>query len=181
MLRIALMLLLLIPASAQATEAGWALLRGGGRVVLVRHAYANGTTDPANVDPENCATQRNLSERGRQQARKIGSLFAARAAPVETVLSSRYCRCLDTARIAFETKPEPFAALDPPSDDPQIRAEQLTAITEKVRSYTGSDTMVMVTHLEDIQALTGIAPREGEAVIVGPDGEGMRVLGRIVF
>jgi phosphohistidine phosphatase SixA len=182
MQRIVLMLLLLAaPATARATEAGWALLREGGRVVLVRHAYANGSSDPANVDPENCATQRNLSERGKQQARKIGSLFAARAAPVETVLTSRYCRCRDTARIAFEVEPEPFAALDPPSADPQQKAEQMAAIAAKVRSYAGSDTMVMVTHLEDIQALTGVSPREGEAVIVAPDGENLRVLGRIVF
>ena len=63
---------LLATPVASATEAGWALLRDGGHVVLLRHAYATGATDPANVDPENCATQRNLSERGRQQARKMG-------------------------------------------------------------------------------------------------------------
>ncbi len=182
MLRLALMLLLVAaPVAAHATEAGWALLRGGGHVVLLRHAYANGTSDPADVDPENCASQRNLSERGKQQARKIGSLFAARAAPVEVVLSSRFCRCLETGRIAFEAEPEPFPPLDPPGSDPRRTAEQMAAIIAKVRSYTGSDTVVMVTHLEDIQALTGISPREGEAVIVAPDGEKLRVLGRIVF
>ena len=182
MLRFALMLLLLaMPVAAHATEAGWALLRGGGQVVLLRHAGTTGTSEPAGFDIGKCSTQRNLSERGKQQARKIGALFAARAAPIERVLSSRYCRCLDTARIAFESEPEPFQALDPPSADPAAKDEQMAVITRQVRDFSGSDNLVMVTHLEDIQALTGISPREGEAVIVAPDGERLRVLGRIVF
>jgi phosphohistidine phosphatase SixA len=181
MLRLALIFLLLMAPAARATDAGWALLRDGGRVVLLRHARTNGSGDPANFDIGKCNTQRNLSERGKQQAGEIGALFAARAAPVERVLSSRYCRCMDTARIAFESEPEPFAPLDPPDADPQKQAEQLAAIVAEVRNYSGSDNMVMVTHLEDIQALTGVAPREGEAVIVGMDGDGLRALGRIAF
>ena len=95
MIRYALALLLLvIPVAAHATDAGWALLRDGGHVVLLRHAMVTGTSDPANFDIDSCATQMNLSARGKQQASKIGALFAARAAPIERVLSSRYCRCL---------------------------------------------------------------------------------------
>lgn len=181
MFRLALIFLLLLAPAAHATDAGWALLRDGGRVVLMRHARTNGSGDPANFDVEKCNTQRNLSERGKQQAGQIGSLFAARAAPVERVLSSRYCRCLDTARIAFESEPEPFAALDPPDADPRRQAAQLAAIVAEVRDYSGSDNMVMVTHLEDIEALTGIAPREGEAVIVAAQDDKLRVMGRIAF
>jgi hypothetical protein len=89
MFRLVIALMMLMGATvAQATEAGWALLREGGHVVLMRHAMISGTgtTEPANFDIEKCNTQRNLSERGKQQARKIGALFAARAAPVERVL-----------------------------------------------------------------------------------------------
>ncbi|MBN9241615.1 MAG: histidine phosphatase family protein [Mesorhizobium sp.] len=182
MLRLVLMLLLVAaPVAAQATEAGWALLRGGGHVVLLRHAAATGISEPAGFDIEKCSTQRNLSERGKQQARKIGALFAARAAPVERILSSRYCRCLDTARIAFESEPESLAALDPPASDEMARTAQMAEIVRQIGDFSGADNMVMVTHLEDIQALTGVSPREGEAVIVAPDGERLRVLGRIVF
>ena len=93
MLRVvAIVLLLLFAVEAKATEAGWALLRDGEHVVLMRHAMAPGAADPANFDIEKCSTQRNLSDRGKQQARKIGALFAARAAPTERVLTSRYCR-----------------------------------------------------------------------------------------
>ena len=178
---LALALFTVIPAASHATEAGWALLRDGGQVVLLRHAMVSGKAETSNFDIEKCSTQLNLSERGKQQARKIGALFAARAAPVERILSSRYCRCLDTARIAFEAAPESFPPLDLPAVDPTERAAQIAAILTEIRNFSGSDNLVMVTHLEDIQELAGVSPREGEAVIVEPRGEGLHVLGRIVF
>jgi len=182
MLRLALALFLLVaPNLAHATDAGWALLRGGGHVVLLRHAFVTGTTDPANFDIDNCSSQVNLSARGKQQASRIGALFAARAAPIDRVLSSRYCRCLDTARIAFEAEPQLFAPLDLLKTDPQEKAAQIAAVMKEIRDYSGSDNLVMVTHLENIVALTGISPREGEAVVVEPQGDGLKVLGRVTF
>ncbi|ESY85230.1 histidine phosphatase [Mesorhizobium sp. LNHC220B00] len=182
MIRLALALFLLVfPAAAHATDAGWALLRDGGHVVLLRHAMVTGTTDPANFDIGNCATQVNLSARGKQQASKIGALFAARAAPIERILSSRYCRCLDTARTAFEAEPELFAPLDLLKGDDARKAAQIAAIMKEIRAYSGSDNLVLVTHLENIVALTGVSPREGEAVVVEPQGDGLRVLGRVTF
>ena len=114
---------------AKATEAGWALLRDGEHVVLLRHAMAPGAADPADFDIEKCSTQRNLSERGKQQARKIGALFAARAASTERVLTSRYCRTRETARLAFGDA-EDFAPLDPPAADEAARKAQLDAIVK---------------------------------------------------
>lgn len=173
-------LMALFAAQAQATEAGWALLRDGEHVVLLRHAMAPGAADPANFDIEKCSTQRNLSDRGKQQARKIGALFAARAAPTEKVLTSPYCRTNETARLAFG-EAEDFAQLDPPAADEGQRKEQLAAVIKEIRDYSGSGNLIMVTHLETIQALTGQPAREGEAVIVAPQDDGLRVLGRIIF
>jgi len=182
MLRLALALILLaVPTLANATDAGWALLRAGGHVVLLRHAFVTGTTDPANFDIDSCTTQVNLSARGKQQANRIGALFAARAAPIDRVLSSRYCRCLDTARIAFEAEPQLFAPLDLLKADPQEKAAQIAAVMKEIRDYSGSNNLVMVTHLENIVALTGVSPREGEAVVVEPQGDGLKVLGRVTF
>ncbi|GAA4115496.1 histidine phosphatase family protein [Aminobacter aganoensis] len=181
MLRVAIAVMLLFGAlPAQATEAGWALLRNGGHVVLLRNAMTTGTVEPPNFDIEKCATQLNLSDRGRQQARKIGALFAARAAPVEKVLASRFCRTLETARLAFDDQVvEPLATLDKPTE---ATAEvDVAAILDIIRNYSGSDNLVLVTHLENIQALTGASAREGEALIVGLQGERLHVLGRIVF
>jgi phosphohistidine phosphatase SixA len=179
---LALVALLLVGSAAQATEAGWALLREGGHVVLLRHAQAPGQGDPARFDIEDCRTQRNLSERGRQQARRMGALFAARAEPVERVLTSRYCRCLDTAQLAFgDRDPEEFPALDLPTGDEAADAEARRAIIKVIADYTGSGNLVLVTHLEIINALTGQSAREAEALIVNSDGESVAVHGRIVF
>ena len=182
MLRFALIFLLLGLLPAQATEAGWALLRDGGHVVLLRHAITPGTGEPANFDIEKCSTQRNLSDRGRQQARKMGALFLARSDFTERVLSSRYCNSLDTARIVFGDRiVEPFAPLDRLSQDEAAAKTQNDAVMKAIRSYSGSGNMVLVTHLENIVSLTGSAAREGEALIVRPEGEGLHILGRIVF
>lgn len=182
MLRFAFIFLLFGLLPAQATEAGWALLRDGGHVVLLRHAITPGTGEPANFDIGKCTTQRNLSDRGRQQARKMGALFLARSDFTERVLSSRYCNSLDTARIVFGDRiVEPFAPLDRLSGDEAAAKAQNDAVMKEIRAYSGSGNMVLVTHLENIVALTGSAAREGEALIVRPEGEGLHILGRIVF
>lgn len=177
---IALFLAGLLPASA--TEAGWALLRQGGQVVLLVNANAPGAGDPASFDIDNCRTQRNLSERGRQQARKIGALFAARAEPVEKVYSSRYCRALETARLAFGDRlVEKMEALDSIAADPDGAEAADEAVVAAIRDYSGSGNLVLVTHPENVLALAGVKAREGEAVIVALHGETLAVVGRIVF
>ena len=171
--------LILTPATA--TEAGWALLRNGGQVVLLRHAIAPGTGDPANFDIDNCATQRNLSSQGEHQARRIGALFAARAAPIDHVETSRFCRCRDTARIAFRDEEVlDNEALDWFADDENSEA-RLEKARQQIASYSGSRNLVLVTHDEVIRALVGAGAREGEAVIVSRGGETLGVAGRIRF
>jgi phosphohistidine phosphatase SixA len=183
MLRLAAALFaLLLLTQVHATEAGWALLRDGGHVVLLRHAMVTGSADSAGFDVEKCASQQKLSERGKQQARKIGALFATRAAPIERVLSSRYCRAFDTAGIAFrDNDAEKFEPLDLLSKDPAKAEAQNAAVIKAIGDFTGDGNLVLVTHLENIMALTRAGAREGEAVIVGLDGEKLRVLGRIIF
>ena len=174
--------LLVTISSAVATEAGWALLRNGGQVVLLVNANAPGTGDPARFDIADCRTQRNLSDRGRQQARRIGALFDARAEPVEQVYSSRFCRAVETARLAFGDRlVEERPALDALPQDEEQAAAATQEVLELIRDYTGSGNLVLVTHPENVTAITGITPREGEAVIVVPRDEGMHVAGRIVF
>jgi phosphohistidine phosphatase SixA len=183
MFRLAAALILLVSATtAEATEAGWALLRNGGHVILLRHAMTTGSADPTNFDIDDCRTQRNLSERGKQQARKMGALFAARAAETERVLVSRYCRTMETARLSFDTRLiEKSEALDVPSSDPAAAEAQKATVMKEIGGFSGSGNLVMITHIENITALTGQSAREGEALIVSPDGETLRVLGRIAF
>ena len=104
---------------------------------------------------EKCATQRNLSDRGKQQARKIGALIAARAAPVERVLTSRYCRARETARLAFGDSRRLCAAGSADAEPTAGKAADRGYPCRKSGDYSGSGNLMLVTHLETIQALTG--------------------------
>lgn len=183
MLRIvAVLFLLAFAVEANATEVGWALLRDGEHVVLISNAMTPGAADPTDFDIGKCSTQRNLSERGKQQARKMGALLAARAAPFERILSSRYCRALETAALAFEDeKVEPFEPLDLLPKDAAAAGVQTKAVMDEIRAWSGSGNFALVTHKENIKALTGLDVRDGEAIIVRLDGESLHVLGRIAF
>lgn len=183
MLRILIVLLaVLLVSEAHSTEAGWALLREGGHVVLLRHANAPGTGEPANFDIAKCATQRNLSDRGRQQARRIGALFAARAAPVERVLTSSFCRCKDTATLAFGDRlTEIYEPLDFLPGDEEGNEERAAALTQFILDYTDSGNLVMVVNEDVVDRLLHVRPHEAEAIIVGRAGEDLHVAGRIRF
>ena len=82
-------------------------LKQGGKLIFIRHAYAPGGGDPDNFEINDCKTQRNLSDTGREQANKIGYFFLSNNIPIDKVYSSEWCRCKETALIAFnnfETK-----------------------------------------------------------------------------
>jgi urease accessory protein UreF len=78
-----------------------AQMRQGRLLLFMRHANAPGVGDPENFRIEECATQRNLSERGRTQAMEVGARLRREGVAWKSVQSSRWCRCLDTARLAF--------------------------------------------------------------------------------
>ena len=175
-------------SEAGSTEAAWARLSTGGYTILLTHALAPGTGDPPFFELDDCTTQRNLSDRGRQQARRRGVRFAARAVSISRVYSSQWCRTMDTASNAFRVDPEPLEALNLVIDDPDALAAQTEEIIEVIRGFRGPGNQVMVTHPEIVEALTGIIPREGEAVIVAParksdadDGPALDVAARLLL
>ena len=130
-----MVLLLLLPAQqASAGQAGWDALKAGTAFVIMRHALAPGTGDPENIDLSKCETQRNLSDRGRQQARETGTLFRNNGIAAADVFSSAWCRCRDTARLlalgAVETL-EPLNSFFGRQDRRQARLH-LLACTDRV-------------------------------------------------
>lgn len=173
-------LAVLIPVVGSADEALWALLRQGGQVVLLRHATTTpGMGDPPGFRLEDCATQRNLNEAGRQEAQRLGAAFRARAIPIAGVLSSRWCRCLETARLAFGTV-EPWPALDSQYHDRSRAAEQARAVQARAGQRPSGGNLILVTHGSNILAWTGIHPAQGELVVLIPQGEGkFQVAGRL--
>ncbi len=171
---------LAVPASAADSEALWALLQKGGQVVVIRHASTEpGVGDPPGFRLDDCATQRNLSAAGRQQARRIGDAFRAHGIPIGQVLSSRWCRCLETGRLAFGAV-EPWTPLDSFFDDRSREPVVTGAVRARVSERPAGGNLILVTHGVNISALTGILPAQGEMVLLSPQGNGaFRVAGRL--
>jgi phosphohistidine phosphatase SixA len=146
-------------AAAQDAGAAWAALRDGGHVALIRHAgTVGGSGDPPGFRLEDCATQRNLTLKGRAEARRLGELFRSGGVSVGKVLSSQWCRCLDTVALMGVGTPE----LAPTFNNAftfRDRVEELTAGARLiVADWGGPGTLVVVTHGANILPLTGIMP-----------------------
>jgi broad specificity phosphatase PhoE len=177
----ALVALLLLAGPAGAADGDlWALLRTGGQVVVMRHAITtSGVGDPPGYRLDDCATQRNLTEAGRDEARRVGAAFRERGVPVGEVRSSRWCRCLETARIAFG-RAEPWEPLDSIFDDRGREPERTRAVRALAGARPAGGNLVLVTHAVNIRALTGISPAPAEFVVLTPEGDGrFRVAGRL--
>ncbi len=165
---------------AWSSEEAWQALKQGGTVAVFRHARAPGTGDPANFRLDDCSTQRNLSEEGRRQAQRIGDQFRARQVPVERVLSSRWCRALDTARLAFGAITEPSPPLDSFFSGRDQEPAQTQTVRRIVEGWRSTGVLVLVTHQVNITAMTGIFPSEGEALVLRPRADsGFDIVGRI--
>lgn len=167
------------PAEA-ADEALWTLLKGGGQVVLIRHAATDmSQRDAVGAPLSDCARQRNLTDDGREDARLIGAAFRARGVPVSRVLSSEYCRCLETAQLAFG-RVEPWLPLQQSLTNAEIQAQRTADIRVLAGVPPTGGNLVLVTHQFTVRILTGIQIDEGELLILTPRGGGVfDVAGRV--
>lgn len=156
------------PASPQSEAEIWTTLRQStGAVVLLRHAIAPGTGDPATFQLDDCSTQRNLSEAGREQARRIGATFRQQNIPIAGVRSSQWCRCLETARLLDLGRVEPLPALNSFFSDRSTAAQQTQQVQEAIVGHRNtSGVLILVTHQVNITALTDIVPQQGEAIVL---------------
>jgi len=179
-IRLMWLLLLLPTASVEADEKLWELLRGGGQVVFMRHTVTTpGVGDPAGFRIDDCATQRNLTSEGRETARRIGEVFRARGVRVGEVLSSRWCRCTQTAELAFG-RHQIWTEINSLYQDPGARDKQTQAVRQRVAAHRGPDNLILVSHGANILPLTGIHPTPGGMVILTPGGpDGFRVAGKM--
>lgn len=165
--------------SALADEALWARIAQGGVAVMLRHAQTvPGVGDPPNFRIGDCSTQRNLSAEGRAQARRLGEAFRARGIATPRVLSSQWCRCIDTAEEAFGRHlPEP--ALNSFFDDRRTEPAQTAAVRKLITSVRRGELLVLVTHQVNITALAGQSAMQGEMFVLAPEGKNVKLLGRL--
>ena len=155
----------LLPASpSQAEPLGEAIAGIDADVLFLRHALAPGFGDPAHFRIDDCTTQRNLDDVGRAQARAIGAYMQENRIAPDVILSSRWCRCQDTAR---EMDMGPFTThegLNSFFESHVDREKTLKALRERMRAIEDGSLVLMVTHQVVITAITGIAPRSGGMV-----------------
>ena len=141
-------------------------LKKGGNLIFIRHAYAPGGGDPNNFDINDCKTQRNLSNKGRDQAKKIGSFFKDNNISIDKVYSSEWCRCKETASIAFkkfETKN--FLNSFFSSHFAKKKDSQMKKLKTFIKNWDQNKNLVFVTHYVVIFESLNYAPSSGEIVV----------------
>lgn len=166
------------PGTARADEAAWGALRQGG-IVLFRHAIAPGGGDPAGMRLGDCASQRNLDAAGRDQARRIGHAMRAAGIGIGKVLSSEWCRTLETAELAFPGRVAAEPAFNSFFADREAGPARTAAARRVLLGWDGPGALFVSTHQVNIFGLTGILPTSGEGVVLRRDGERLVVVGRI--
>ena len=178
----AMLAVCVVPSMACADEALWKLLQSGGQVVLIRHALTTpGVGDPEGMTLADCTTQRNLSEKGREHARKLGRALREHAIPVGDVLSSPWCRCLETSKLALGREPKVEPALGNVFGRSDRTAAQVASLRSIASRQPARGNTVMFSHGSTILALTGISPDTSEMVIATPKGHGRFVVaGRLL-
>ncbi len=169
-------------AGADDAADAWKALRAGGHVALMRHADApGGVGDPPGFSVDDCATQRNLSEKGRVDAEKIGSRLKGEGIAFEKILSSPWCRCIDTAKLLSVGMVETEATFG----NVVVLRDQRDALTAGARAliakWTARGNLLVVTHGANIFALTGLSPASGEIVVVKGGSDRAEPVGRLLL
>jgi phosphohistidine phosphatase SixA len=172
------LLISLLGQSAMANEeAIWDKLQGTnpkGYVLLLRHTIAPGVGDPENFKLNDCSTQRNLSQLGRDDAKAVGDWIKRRDIKISRVESSRWCRAKETAQLLGIGKVRLNSNLDSlfESADP-AKAIQTVRVKKQIVDWRNkSGLLVLVGHFINIGAVAGVGVGSGEGVLVKADSKG---------
>ncbi len=157
-----------LPAAAagNSVDSIFAALRTPGHFIIMRHALAPGTGDPAGFQPNDCASQRNLSEAGRRQAQRIGDALRSGGLGSAKVLSSEWCRCLETARLLGLGEVARLTSLNSFFDEPNRAREQIRQLRQDIAAMDLSKPAVLVTHQVVISALASEMTASGEMIVM---------------
>ena len=159
-------LLFLFPIKSYSNDIILAALEDGKKIVFIRHAIAPGNGDPDEFDINDCSSQRNLSEKGRNQSKKIGDFFRINKIKIDTVLSSEWCRCKDTAKLAFGNF-KTFSALNSfyEARFAKNKSEQIKELRNFINNWEDDSNLIIVTHFVVISALLNKGVSSGEMII----------------
>ena len=145
-------------------------LKQGGKLIFIRHAYAPGGGDPDNFDINDCNTQRNLNDQGKKQAIKIKKFFIQNKIKIDRVISSEWCRCKDTASLAFQNfETKSFLNSFFSSEFSHNRENQVIEFQKFLKNWDQKKNLIFVTHYVVISEILNYAPASGEIVISNKD------------
>jgi phosphohistidine phosphatase SixA len=158
-------------------------MQAGGHILMIRHALAPGTGDPVNFKIGDCSTQRNLDDRGREQARAIGDWLRAKGITSARVYSSQWCRCLETAKLLRMGPVEELPALNSFYELTENREPNLKVLRKFIaKQPPDGKLIIMVTHLVTISAMADEVVSSGEGVLLKLNpAELYEVIGRLNF
>ena len=141
-------------------------LKEGKKIIFIRHAIAPGNGDPDNFNINDCKTQRNLSEEGVEQSKNIGIFFEENKIKIDKILSSEWCRCKDTAKIAFNNF-ETFDSLNSFYDEKFAQNEdiQIQNLKKYIKSWKSDKNLILVTHFVVISSILNVGISSGEMII----------------
>jgi phosphohistidine phosphatase SixA len=164
----------------EGSERALAARKGGGHYGLLRHAEAPGRSDPGHFRLGDCATQRNLDAAGRAQAAAVGAGLRRAGVTIFKLYASRWCRAMETAELLAVGDVEPLDVLNSIHAAPEREVEQTKHLRALVAQPISTPSVLLVTHHDNIVALTRIVTREAEIVVVKPRGGGkFDIVGRI--
>ena len=141
-------------------------LEEGGKLIFIRHAYAPGSGDPKNFNLYDCSTQRNLNDEGRTQSKKIGNFFEINNISINKIYTSEWCRCKETAEIAFRKfEKKNFLNSFFSAKFSENRKQQVIDFNKFLKTWDQKQNIIFVTHYVVISELLNYAPSSGEIVI----------------
>jgi|TARA_B110000967_G_C18778538_1_gene506963 phosphohistidine phosphatase SixA len=159
-------LIIILPIGLSASNNIVDQLKEGGKIVIVRHAYAPGSGDPDNFLIKDCSTQRNLNKTGIEQSKIIGNFFKKNKIPIDTVLSSEWCRCKDTALHAFKNfETNTFLNSFYGSKYQNNKDQQIMELKDYIKKWHGKKNLILITHYVVIKEILNVSPKSGEMII----------------
>jgi phosphohistidine phosphatase SixA len=163
-------------------------LNDGQHVLMIRHADAPGFSDPPELKIGDCSTQRNLGELGRKQAQALGVWLKQQGIDSADVLSSPWCRCVDTATLLAKGPVTIAPALGSffrnMSDSEQQTVALRTLLAQRLKSSANTakpnKPLILVTHQVNISAYAGEAVGQGGVMLVKVDARGHYVSHQVI-
>ena len=179
LIKIIILLLISFNTSFKVISANYLqdIFKENGKLIFIRHALAPGSGDPKGFELSNCASQRNLSIEGIGQSKRIGQFFIKNNIIIGKVLSSEWCRCKQTAELAFnnyETKS--FLNSFFSQDFSHNKDGQIKEFKKYIKKWNGKNNLIFVTHYVVILEILNLPVSSGEIIITDKN---LNILGRI--